>query len=640
MYCGNCGTKNKDGARFCKECGETLQAPETSQFQAQAPGEGASVAAKKPDRRKWILAAAGVLVLAVIIAGSLSFKNKQEKKKYDNYMTQAEKYMEDMDYEKAKDSYLRALAIDPKEKDAYLGLYDLYVTQGDFDRAEEILREAQKNVPGVSKGEHEEKEADNGRNIVEESDEVDQLLNSGVKFEWVMKPRIEADSIYYVSSADYEEKSINDIQRQKMSPYAVIETEEGLGLIDMEGNLVTEMIYSDIYTVWMDAEDQYMLTRSEPQYEAEWDCDWDMYCLQNGEVVPTMFGDAGMPFSYYIYRNELHNTMEDAEWDMELKYSVPQNAIPIQQLDQLLGVYEYHSSWPLDADAPFAVYADGKLVTDFSYDACGSCVEGLLAVQKDGKWGYINEQGEEVIPIEYDASWKKYTPLVNAAGSDKYQEFCYAASDGYVVLRKDDVWELRDVSGNIAIRPGMFEEICPVYENKCWVKKNGKWGIIELKTEDSKEDQAGNEKVTSQEYQDIYGLILDQILEEYGEYNGYYLYDIDKDGVKELLAQEGDCEAAYMYQVYTIKDHASVYLGEITGWHSMFYADESGGKEAYIIRHCAQMGHEQLYRVSIRNGSVTETEISERDLESYDDEYYSNPYPLEYIYVTERAPLQ
>ena len=95
-----------------------------------------------------------------------------------------------------------------------------------------------------------------------------------------------------------------------------------------------------------------------------------------------------------------------------------------------------------------------------------------------------------------------------------------------------------------------------------------------------------------------------------------------------------------MYQVYTIKDHACVYLGEITGWHSMFYADESGGKEAYIIRHCAQMGHEQLYRVSIRNGSVTETEISERDLESYDDEYYSNPYPLEYIYVTERAPLQ
>ncbi|MGN1377263.1 MAG: WG repeat-containing protein [Dorea sp.] len=639
MYCGNCGTQNKDGAGFCKECGEPLQSPDINQFQGQTPVGGTSGSPKIPDKKKWILAVcAGVILLALIVAGSLSFKSKQEKKKYDNYVTQAEKYMEDMDYEKAEDSYLRALSIDPKQEDAYMGLIDLYIRQEDYEKAKKLLEKAEENVPGIS----EKKNTDNGSDKTDDSmteiEKKQKLLEYMDTIDWVVYPTIEANDIYYVSSSDYETNSVNEIQRQKMSPYAVVETDEGLGLIAMDGQLKTDIAYEEIYTIWVD--DQYILIRSEPQYEEEWDCDWDMYCLYNDRVEPAMFGDAGITVSFYSYDDDLHNTLENVEWDMGADTSIPEEPIPIQDFDEELEPYQYDYCWPLDEDSLYAVYAEDRLVTDFIYDACGSCSEGLIAVQKDGKWGYINEQGEEVIPMEYDASWKQYTPL-GTYGPDEYQEFCYAASDGYVVLRKDDVWELRDVSGNIVVPAGAFEEIRPVYEGKCWVKKNGKWGVIRLKDEDNDENEETEEsEVTSKDYQDIYGPILDQILEEYGEYNGYYLYDIDKDGVKELLAQEGDCEAAYMYQVYTIKDHACVYLGEITGWHSMFYADESGGKESYIIRHCAQMGHEQLYRVSIRNGSVTETEISERDLESYDDEYYSNPYPLEYIYVTDRASLQ
>jgi hypothetical protein len=45
---------------------------------------------------------------------------------------------------------------------------------------------------------------------------------------------------------------------------------------------------------------------------------------------------------------------------------------------------------------------------------------------------------------------------------------------------KDGVWELRDIDGNVVLKPGIFEEIRPVYDNKCWVKKDGKWGVIQL----------------------------------------------------------------------------------------------------------------------------------------------------------------
>lgn len=75
-----------------------------------------------------------------------------------------------------------------------------------------------------------------------------------------------------------------------------------------------------------------------------------------------------------------------------------------------------------------------------------------------------------MIPIKYDASWKHY----NETNGDKEKEFCYAATEGYVPLVKDGKWEMRNSKGDLVISSGAFEEILPVYDGKCWVKKDGK----------------------------------------------------------------------------------------------------------------------------------------------------------------------
>ena len=103
---------------------------------------------------------------------------------------------------------------------------------------------------------------------------------------------------------------------------------------------------------------------------------------------------------------------------------------------------------------------------------------GLLAAKKDGKWGYINEDGEIVIPFEYDASWKHYDPA-SYNGLDEI-EYCYAATECYVPLVKDGRWEMRDSKNEVIIPSGTFEEILPVHNRKCWVKKDGKWGVIQF----------------------------------------------------------------------------------------------------------------------------------------------------------------
>ena len=55
-------------------------------------------------------------------------------------------------------------------------------------------------------------------------------------------------------------------------------------------------------------------------------------------------------------------------------------------------------------------------------------------MKKDDKWGYVNEKGEVVIPIEYDASWcyDTYVFSYDKESESERIEACYGATDGYV----------------------------------------------------------------------------------------------------------------------------------------------------------------------------------------------------------------
>ena len=49
------------------------------------------------------------------------------------------RYLSEGNYEEAIIAFTAAIEIDPKNKDAYLGLAEVYIAQGEFDKAEEIL---------------------------------------------------------------------------------------------------------------------------------------------------------------------------------------------------------------------------------------------------------------------------------------------------------------------------------------------------------------------------------------------------------------------------------------------------------------------------------------------------------------------
>ena len=466
MFCRNCGVENIDGAKFCKNCGTAFNKINEDEVNTENIH---SRKGKESSRKLIYILGAVVLFIAIIAAVFIGMQTKTTKE-YNTYLASAEKYLEEMDYEQAEAMYLNAIAIAPKKLEPYVKLANVYLITGEPDKAEIIIEQAEE---ANAKGDEEvEEDYEKLKKIVEEADSL-------VNYQWVVEPTIEADDIYYVQEDSYgdyyEDSPLNNMYRQIKSVYAVIRQGERLGLIKMNGEMLGGMDYN-----WIAAyEGSYMLQRIEPKWEPEWETEWEFYWQEGDELVADLgIGDFGSSAFYYC--DGLHELNEQLEWTEEMRE--PTVPIPVKKSEKLLHSeegYQYREWGHLKGN--YGIYYDGKMRTDFIYEECGSYSEGLMAVCQNGKWGYVNESGEVIIPLEYDASWPQFK--VDWDGfMDKQgvRDYCYAATEGYVVLCKGNQYELRNTNGQLAIPSGVFEIIRPVFDGKCWVRQNGKWGVIEI----------------------------------------------------------------------------------------------------------------------------------------------------------------
>lgn len=114
--------------------------------------------------------------------------------------------------------------------------------------------------------------------------------------------------------------------------------------------------------------------------------------------------------------------------------------------------------------------------------------------------------------------------------------------------------------------------------------------------------------------------------------DGYTLYDIDKDGVPELIVKLGTCEADYHGEIYSAADGKAIrrvdewYIG-----HSSLYTDP--GENGLIVMH-GHMGYAEAYRLTLgENGA--ESEVLYED--NLNDRLEADP-NADYIYPEEYIP--
>ena len=506
MICKKCGTENNETAKFCRNCGNQLQQSDIT----NVPLNQNKQSYEKKTGKKWGVLLVLTVVIASIIAVLWITKNKNEKKikEYKNQITQGNKYVEDLDYEKAEESYLKAIKIDPKRKKPYLKLADIYVAQEKYDKAVKILEDASKNVTVT------EKKGEDKQDISEVKQEIEtkkEEISNASEYTWVVKPEIEADDIYYLRGGDSREESANERKKQMTSQYAICETTEGTyALIDMDGNWYKNLECERIATVY-----GFYFMRT---------LDKKSYYLDNNNMLGELTefdqvsneGFSGLKDQgLYYYQEGLRNIISDDE-TYEEYYQKLKNLNAIIPVKKINGRYEKindndeyigEEKWEEEDKSKYALWKDDELITKFTYDECGSENDGLIAVKRNGKWGYVNEKGKIIIPLKYDASWDKYY-VDNSDLTGAQKEYCYAASEGYVTLVKNNKWEMRTTDNKLVILPGIFEKILPVYDGKCWVKKNGKWGVIQLNEavmdkENNKTEKTNNQDETSKSAEEL-----------------------------------------------------------------------------------------------------------------------------------------
>lgn len=129
---------------------------------------------KKQKSMKFLIPIIIVVVIAIVISLVFVF-NRKDIKAYDNKLEQAQKYVEELDYKRAETAYLEAIKIDSKQPKAYLKLADVYVADGQADKAIKILDKGLKNIDKDGQNEISEKK----KKIEKQTQDQDVINNGG-----------------------------------------------------------------------------------------------------------------------------------------------------------------------------------------------------------------------------------------------------------------------------------------------------------------------------------------------------------------------------------------------------------------------------------------------------------------------------
>ena len=120
------------------------------------------------------------------------------------------------------------------------------------------------------------------------------------------------------------------------------------------------------------------------------------------------------------------------------------------------------------------------MLTDFIYDDMCTTSYGITAACRDGKWGYLDENGAEITEFIYDAPW--VVGRAYDSGTREYlpQYGAFPCTSDTMVVSLNGQYGLLYKDGRTLIDFGQFEDLAPAWNNQLWAKENGKWGLVDL----------------------------------------------------------------------------------------------------------------------------------------------------------------
>lgn len=399
------------------------------------------------------------------------------------------------------------------------------------------------------------------------------LLSDAQNYEWYLEPSIEAEDINVVDECARGTNYGWFIQ----SDYSLIKRDGCYGVISNQGEIVVSPKYTRASG---ELGNHFILYLKDSPYDYY---SSDMFCTltnsvtlnsvnycENCDVLSTTFYGSG----YYYDENRKLLLSADLMSHKENNegYMLGQNAQGLVNVaDTVIARKatfstdhpDYTSNDTYIPELLFGIVKNNIPISKFIYDDATDFQDGIAALSLNGKWGYIDKDGQVLIPFEFDGDFvyeysyetTRYNFDDETGETDSYnyitkeEKMAYLPSEGYIALNKGQNAGYYDIKGNEIVPIGTFAEARPVHNGLAWVKDKatGLWGVIQLPlTWQEIYKNKLNEFYNSDEYDNGYSFS--------GEGSMFELCDVDENGIPELFISRGVYGGAEV-QVYTVSDN-------------------------------------------------------------------------------------
>lgn len=139
-----------------------------------------------------------------------------------------------------------------------------------------------------------------------------------------------------------------------------------------------------------------------------------------------------------------------------------------------------------------------RWITPCQWEAVSYFKNGLARVKRDGKWGFIDMEGNLVMPCQWDEIavpdyckyWSKCEYRVKRDGKYGYLDMdgkeiltCEWDAVGkydakWMTVKRDGIWNVRDGEGNL-LAPGEKETLFVFHEGMTLIQDDAGWGLVD-----------------------------------------------------------------------------------------------------------------------------------------------------------------
>lgn len=328
-------------------------------------------------------------------------------------------------------------------------------------------------LPGERQADNDFYNGDLDYNEAERSD-ADSIVN----YEWSIKPSITAENMIVFDGSQVDP---NDLYYNDMYERVAVICQNGLyGFMDYRGNLLAQAKYKYYF---IDPSGQIVLYNVTGEKE-----DVREYCTMDTEGhvtdVYTPRTSAKVKYYYDVDNKKTYVAKEAEDWKASVftdKKAVVAEKADVSEAYGRIEVIESDSAVKM-----YGLVADNNVLLDFEYTGFyAPTFKGAgataVALEKEGKWGYFNEKGEQLIDFNCDAIFSSY----NGEISDSIESgHPYLFSEDFVAVSINYSFGYYNNEGKCLVRSNEFSQARPVHHGKAWVCVNGLWGVIRFGEED------------------------------------------------------------------------------------------------------------------------------------------------------------